>query len=171
MSDTAAKLAFAGQAFLSPEPAHLTALARELGDHAILEVLQHHPDHLELAYNNLFFNPAGTPCPPWQSAHGEEGRLMGDAHLRVLEWFRRHGIEPRTTNDPADHIGLILLFYSQLLRGNADPIEIQAFFRDHIQWIPDYCECVVRNTVHPFYRLLAERLSDWVQASLDPRET
>ncbi len=170
MSDTAAKFAFAGQAFLIPEPAHLTALARELDDHAILQALQHNPDHLEPAYNNLFFNPAGTPCPPWQSAHGEEGRLMGEAHLRILDWFRRHGIEPRTTDDPADHIGLILLFYSQLLRGKADPEDIKAFSHEHLQWIPDYCECIMRNTTHPFYRLLAERVHEWVQESGSARQ-
>ena len=159
MTETAAKFAFAGHAFLRPEPAHLAALARELGDPAFVEAIEQSPGALEPAYNHLFLNPGGTPCPPWQSAHAGEGRLMGEPHLRVLEWFRRYGIEPRAMNDPADHIGLLLLFYAELLRLGVEEVDLEVFRREHLAWIPAFCECVAREGRHPFYRLLAEQTS------------
>jgi TorA maturation chaperone TorD len=155
-AEQTAFLTFAGSAFLSPEPARLLALARELGDAEFVEILETQADGLEQDYNRLFLNPLGTPLPPWQDANQEEARLMGEAHLSALEWYRRFGVAPQRTSDPADHIGLLLLFYARLL--DDAPEEAEAFRIRHIDWIPEFCSKVETQAQHPFLRTLAQRL-------------
>ena len=75
--------------------------------------------------------------------------------MRALEWYRRYGVQPVTAQDPADHVGLLLIFYSRLLREGAREEVLAAFRRDHLLWIPAFCDCVEAETRHPFYRLLA----------------
>jgi TorA maturation chaperone TorD len=160
MNDVAARFSFAGNAFLSPDAGRLAALARQLEEPGFGEALSAAP--LEPEFNRLFLNPAGTPCPPWQSAHGTERRLMGEPHLQALDWYRRCGVEPAATNDPADHIGLLLLFYAALLEAGAEESERQAFARDHLAWVPAFCDSVKAETKHVFYRLLAVETRDLV---------
>ncbi len=120
------------------------------------------PDDQELQkeYVRLFLNPAGVPCPPWQSAQSEEHRLMGAAHLRALEWYRGEGVEPQSSNEPADHAGLLLLFYSHLLETGAPPGKLASFRTDHLVWIGEFCDCIRRQARQPFYRQLAETIQD-----------
>lgn len=141
---------------MSPEPARLLTLARELGDAAFIEILETQAEGLEQDYNRLFLNPLGTPLPPWQSANEEEARLMGEAHLSALEWYQRFGVTPQLAQDPADHIGLLLLFYARLLE--EAPETAGAFRARHIDWIPEFCSKVEEEAHHPFLRLLAQRV-------------
>lgn len=153
--DMAAQLTFSGSAFLSPEPAQLLALARELGDAGFIEALESNQSALEPEYNRLFLNPAGTPCPPWQGAHDHESHLMGESHLGALKWYRRYGAEPNASNEPADHIGLLLLFYANLLRSGVPENDTASFKADHLAWVPKFCELMEAEARHRFYRLLA----------------
>jgi len=155
MIDPAARFAFAGNAFLKPEPARLAELARELEDEVLAAEIERDPEGLEKEYYRLFLNPQGTPCPPWQSVHGEEKRLMGESHLQALEWFRRYGVEPASANEPADHIGLLLLFYAKLLESGAEEAELAAFRAAHLAWIPAFCDSLEAQAKHPFYAGLA----------------
>lgn len=157
MSRQAREFAFAGSAFLCADPARLLELAGELGDSCVLAALEAAPASLEPEYNRLFLNPAGSPCALWHSAHVGDGHLMGEPHLTALEWFRRYDVEPAAASDPADHIGLLLLFYARLLAAEASAEERSAFAAQHLAWIPALCESVLAETRHPFYRLLAER--------------
>jgi len=155
MTGTAAACAFLGHAFLKPDAAALSALAEDLNQPEARRALGDSQGTLEVDYNRLFLNPGGTPCPPWQSAHAAEPRLMGAAHLSALEWFRRYDVEPSATNDPADHVGLLLLFYAQLLDSGEDAETLALFREQHLGWIPAFCDCVEQHTRHPFYRLAA----------------
>ncbi len=157
MSRLAREFAFAGSAFLCNDPARLIELAGELGDSGVLQALEAAPASIEPEYNRLFLNPAGSPCALWQSAHVADGRLMGEPHLHALEWYRRYDVEPAAASDPADHVGLLLLFYARLLAAEAPAEERSAFAAGHLAWIPAFCESVLVETKHPFYRLLAER--------------
>jgi TorA maturation chaperone TorD len=155
MTTSVAKATFLGHAFLGSNAGALSTLAEELNLPEFRRALAEGGGTLEIEYNRLFLNPAGTPCPPWQSAHGEEPRLMGEAHLSALEWFRRFGVEPAATNEPADHIGLLLLFYAQLLQSDAGPEALDQFRVQHLSWIPSFCDSIEREATHPFYVAVA----------------
>jgi TorA maturation chaperone TorD len=162
MIDAASQFAFAGNAFLNPEPERLLDLARELGDEEFESSIGSAPELLEREYVRLFLNPGGSPCALWQSANTDDPRLMGEAHLGALEWFRRYGVEPSASNDPADHIGLLLLFYANLLRMGAEPGDLASFREKHLTWAARLFDCVEANARHPFYALLARRTRELV---------
>jgi TorA maturation chaperone TorD len=166
MSMAADAFAFAGNAFLSPDAAHLEELAAELGSASYLSALQAAPEALEQEYNRLFFNPAGTPCPLWQSAQGAEPQLMGESHLSALEWYRQYGVEPALGNDPADHIGLLLLFYARLLEEGIDEGPRSAFAQSHLAWVPAFCGRLEAEARHLFYRTLASETRMLTEAAL-----
>jgi TorA maturation chaperone TorD len=90
-------------------------------------------------YVRLFLSPNGAVCPPWQSvymaAEGELPRLMGTPHHSALQWYRRFGFEPSLESEPADHAGLLLLFYAHLIESGAPPEDLEAFSREHLSWL------------------------------------
>ncbi|MBS1854344.1 MAG: molecular chaperone TorD family protein [Acidobacteria bacterium] len=155
MSGEAATFSFLGNAFLSPDAVRLADPLCESGESEFVAAITAAP--LEPEFYRLFLNPAGTPCPPWQSAHGPERHLMGEPHLGALAWYRRFGVEPVTRNDPADHIGLLLMFYARLLEVDAAEEVRSRFAAEHLAWIPAFCDAIEKETRHPFYRLLAAR--------------
>ena len=157
MISIAAELAFLGNAFLRPDAGFLVELAKEVPLPDFEQLLLDGGGSLEIAYNRLFLNPGGSSCPLWQSAHGDELRLMGEAHLSALEWFRRYGVEPAATNDPADHIGLLLLFYARLLDSQTEAPALERFRAEHLAWIPEFCDSVERESKHPFYTAVSRR--------------
>lgn len=161
-------LAFTGKAFLSTDAAALRVMLAELRPHPLpaaasarlLEdceaALRGHAADLEAAYVRLFLDPAGAPCPPWQSAHSSDPQLMGEAHHSALNWYRTLGVEPKATNEPADHIGLLLTFAATLVSSGLDKETLERFYREHMAWMPAFCASVAREAGHPFYALLAE---------------
>jgi TorA maturation chaperone TorD len=84
---------------------------------------------------------------------------MGEAHASALEWYTRYGAAPRAAGDPADHIGLLLTFYAQLLAAGADADERQLFANRHLAWIPAFARSVATESRCEFYT----RLGQWVQ--------
>ncbi len=162
----AALFAFAGKAFLSSDPPVLLRMIGELRGRSLPqasfefalqgmeEAIREEPG-LEKEYVRLFFDPAGAPCPPFQSANTSDGRLMGAAHRSALAWFRAAGMEPKASSEPADHIGLLLAFYASMLEFET-PDVLDAFRDEHLTWVPAYCTRITLETRHPFYRLLAE---------------
>jgi TorA maturation chaperone TorD len=167
MKPAPAEVAFLGHVFLKPKYEELGALAEELVLPAWQRAVADDGARLELEYNRLFLNPLGTPCPPWQSANTEDQRLMGEAHLSALEWFRQYGVEPSATNDPADHVGLLLLFYAHLLETEAPPETVERFRAVHLDWIPRFCDTVQAATTLAFYRTVSGRLRDVAQRGFD----
>lgn len=118
----------------------------------------------EVEFYRLFFDPAGAPCPPWQSvyetAEGESPRLMGEAHRSALAWYRRYGFEPAVSSEPADHLGLLLLFYARLLAAGEDSATLEQFEREHLEWAPRFAACLEAQARHPRYQALARRLAE-----------
>jgi TorA maturation chaperone TorD len=154
--ETAPLAAFAGQAFLASDAGRLRALAAEIGALEFERVLAGDPLELEREYVRLFLAPEGAPCPPWQSVHGDPPQLMGDSHHSALAWYRSEGVEPHLGNEPADHAGLLLTFYARLLELGAPPERIAEFRRQHLAWLLQFSDGLLRHARHPFYRLLAE---------------
>lgn len=115
-------------------------------------------------YVRLFLSPQGAACPPWQSVYsaeeGEAPRLMGQAHHRALEWFRRYGFEPAAKTEPADHAGLLLLFAAHLLRQGEPESIRQAFEREHLRWLSRFATKLRSAARLPAYEALGEALED-----------
>ncbi len=162
----AAWFAFVGKGFLSPDAPVLLRMITDLRGRALPEAtlelmlgemeqaLDRNPSELRMEFVRLFFDPAGPPCPPFQSVN-TSNQLLGPAHRSALAWYHAAGIEPKTTAEPADHIGLLLAFYARILEFET-PDVLDAFREEHLTWIPAYCERVILETRHPFYRLLAD---------------
>ncbi len=146
----------------------MTSDPQELGQlysglaHSLLEAPADDPA-AEREYYRLFLSPEGAPCPPWQSvfmaAEGETPRLMGPAHHSALAWYRRYGFEPALETEPADHLGLLLLFYAHLLAAEAPEAEQALFEVQHLAWAPRFIERLERNAVHPRFVALAAELA------------
>ncbi|GIU74569.1 MAG: hypothetical protein KatS3mg004_1656 [Bryobacteraceae bacterium] len=124
------------------------------------------PEEQEAAieYYRLFFNPQGSPCPLWQSVYEqEEGKppqLFGDSHHRALAWYRRYGFEPAAKNEPADHLGLLLLFYAKLLADGEPADVLEKFENEHLRWAEQFVAKLKSEARHPYFRELAERLDE-----------
>ncbi|HBY60863.1 MAG TPA: hypothetical protein DEH78_13655 [Solibacterales bacterium] len=110
-------------------------------------------------YVRLFVSPQGAACPPWQSVWTEGGegpRLLGGPHQSALDWYRRHGFEPAAGSEPADHIGLLLIFYAHLLDTS---VEAAADFRAaHLAWAAPFARKLGAEARTDLYRLAAGRL-------------
>jgi TorA maturation chaperone TorD len=88
---------------------------------------------------------------------------MGPAHKRALEWYRAEGIEPAKENEPADHAGLLLVFFARLIGSGAPAERLAAFWQDHLEWIVGFCERIESETTHPFYRAWADAAARMVR--------
>jgi putative dimethyl sulfoxide reductase chaperone len=151
--------AFAGRAFLSTDSAALLETLDAIEDAPgvaaeLRAALSVDPEDLEREYVRLFLSPMGAPCPPWQSVYAPEPQLMGAAHHGALAWYQREGIEPAADNEPADHAGLLLLFFAKLLEKD-DAEVLREFHNQHLEWLISFCASVEEEARHPFYRLLA----------------
>lgn len=116
----------------------------------------------EKEFVRLFLSPQGALAPPWQSIYqenvGEEPRLMGPAHHAALAWYRKHGFEPAAGNEPADHLGLLLLFYAHLIAGDAGETTLALFEREHLAWAGLFIDRLRCHARHPVFVQLAASL-------------
>lgn len=146
---------------MNSDPQHLGRLYAGLAQ-SLLQAPADDPA-AEREYYRLFLSPEGAPCPPWQSvymaAEGEPPRLMGPAHHSALQWYRRYGFEPALDNEPADHLGLLLLFYAKLLTEDAPDTELAAFEEQHLAWAPRFVVKLEQYAQHPRFRALAAELA------------
>lgn len=117
---------------------------------------------LEREYVRLFLSPDGAPCPPWQSVYGTGRRLLGPEHHSARAWFRRYGVEPVTGSEPADHVGLLLLFYGQLAQAGVDERELALFRKQHLDWIVPFCERMWQSANEDDYRRLARDTAETI---------
>lgn len=143
------------------DPQNLAQLYAELGQ-ALLKTPADDPE-AELEYTRLFLNPQGAPCPPWQSVYmaeeGEKPRLMGRSHHSALEWYRSHGFQPAIENEPADHLGLLLLFYAHLLAAGESDETLAKFEQQHLAWAARFTGKLKEHARHPRFVQLASDLA------------
>jgi TorA maturation chaperone TorD len=158
-------LTLAGQALLQSDPALIgvpgdagSALADEI------RLAQAAPEAAKAEYDRLFFNPVGVECHFWQSVYANESRLFGPAHHSALEWFRRYGAEPQHSNEPADHLGLLLLFYARIIEEGEPAGVIDAYFNEHIAWASEFALKLQHHARHPLYLALAREIQTLVAA-------
>lgn len=153
------RLTLAGQVLLQSDPRSIGvpddaegALADEI------RLAQASPESSGIEYNRLFISPMGAVCHFWQSVYADEPRLFGPAHHSALEWFRRHGAEPQNAQEPADHLGLLLLFYARLVEEGEPAETIAGFFREHLTWAAEFASKLQQEARHPLYLALAREL-------------
>lgn len=123
-----------------------------------LRLAQGVPEPAAIEYSRLFISPLGAVCPPWQSVHSSEPRLMGPAHHNAMAWFREFGIEPALPNEPADHLGLQLVFFAELLNTDEPDETLGRFFEEQLQWGQALAEKLIENARHPLYLSLGREL-------------
>jgi TorA maturation chaperone TorD len=161
---TPTHFAFAGRALLDTDARRLRAALDAIGERdealeRMSEVLAAAGQELEIEYVRLFLDPRGAPCSPWQSAHEEEGRLMGNAHQSARLWYARYGATPQADTEPADHAGLLLMFYAQMMAAGVEAQELSQFAQRHLSWIPAFAAKVSQEARHPLYSILGPWLS------------
>lgn len=161
-------LTLAGQVLLQSDPA-LIAVPSDAGIALSDEIrlAQTVPDAAVLEYSRLFLNPTGVECHLWQSVYADEPRLFGPAHHSALEWFRRYGAEPQMSNEPADHLGLLLLFYARLIE-EGEPADVTvAYFNEHIAWATEFTSKLQQQARHPLYLALAREIQSILAAGVN----
>lgn len=149
-------LTLAGQVLLRSDTRAIAvpdAPAGALADEVLLA--QAAPEAAELEYNRLFLDPLGASCHLWQSVHTDQPRLLGPAHHSALDWFRRYGAEPQNTAEPADHLGLLLLFCARLIEAGEPAETVGAFMGEHIAWAAAFASKLQQEARHPLYLALA----------------
>jgi TorA maturation chaperone TorD len=167
-SQSLLSLTLAGQALLQSDP-NLIAVPGDaespLADE--IRLAQAAPEPAKSEYDRLFFNPIGVECHFWQSVYANESRLFGPAHHSALDWFRRYGAEPQHSNEPADHLGLLLLFYARLIEEGEPADVIGAYFNEHIAWASEFALKLQQHARHPLYLVLARELQSILAAGPD----
>ncbi len=111
---------------------------------------------------------------PWESVYFNQQRLVFQKQtLQVREWYARYNLQAERINrEPDDHIGLELIFVSQLATRAAQAIEqgepqaadelLRAegqFLSEHLlRWGPAFGRLVVQHAETDFYRGLGHLL-------------
>ena len=109
-------------------------------------------------FAGVFQNPA-APVPLWESFWVSSERLYftQETH-KVLQWYRTFGLELVAQNEPADHLGLEMLFVAILLQGAAkgSPQHEEAlglFWQEHLGVWASPCLDALQKTVEtPFWQ-------------------
>lgn len=122
-----------------------------------------------VAHAKLFLGPFEILVAPWGSFYlEEEPRLMGPTSHYVAGAYAEAGLAPgEKLKDTPDHVKHELEFMYFLAFNEAttgDPVwaeRQERFWQEHLgRWLPRFAEELEKADIHPFYRALAETVSD-----------
>ena len=123
-------------------------------------------------YRRLFVGPAAKVAPPWGSVYTDKDMVVfGASTLALKSWLRCHGITVAKgeSDEPEDHIGTMLSLMGWLVQNK--PEALSEYLQNHLlTWAGHFLGIVESQSVHPFYRGLAEltRLSlDGIQREMN----
>lgn len=123
-----------------------------------------------------FYHIFGLNVLPYESTFLEPDNVLeGPVTERVLGDYWRAGFRPDIKSQSADHIGLELIFLSDLCRTQAEALEDQrvdiasnmeaeatSFLENHLlHWLPGFVQAVYQQDM-PFYTSLADITLDLV---------
>ena len=113
----------------------------------------------------VFLRPDLHPSPYESLYHfpqGETPKLWGKTTREVKAFYESTGLtlDEETTLVP-DHLALELLFMSYLIR-NALAEQQEIFLKEHLLWVPEYCDEVRKHASTPFYREVATLLKEFI---------
>ncbi len=139
-------------------------------------------EDLAVEYARLFLGP-GKHISPHESVHhqredGDWGTLWGAATVEVKKFIETIGLEyePDYKGMP-DHVSVEFEFMAVLARREAKAwaesdeaiarscVAMQKkFLKEHlIQWIPDFCQKVIKQAELPFYHAVAELTRSFIE--------
>jgi putative dimethyl sulfoxide reductase chaperone len=124
-------------------------------------------------FTRLFIGPFQTLAPPYGSYYLEEGRVMGESTMMVLNAYVEAGLKLHERyKDLPDHLAAEFEFLYFLLSNSvllaeagaeAESKEILRVYHEFLQglllpWIPDFCRRITDNTHLEFFHVLASAL-------------
>ena len=128
-------------------------------------------DKMRAEYTRLFIGLDKVIAPPWESVHlGKDRLIFQERTLDVRAWYKSFGLEAEKLHqEPDDHIGLELLFLSQLAAQGIQALNEQdnprfeeilnaqrEFLKHHLgAWALTWCGLVEKNARTDFYNGLA----------------
>ena len=171
--------------FQADEGTTLAEFVASLKDADLAEVTQKtHSD-----YARLFLNMSANPVYTSESVYvSDEHLIMREQRDQVVDIYRLNGLEvDKAFGQPEDHIAIEMLFMAHLCEqmgellkeaqvAGADTetldVRIQTmldaqkgFYDAHlIQWIPDFCDLIVKEAKTLFYKGVAEYLNEFMKA-------
>jgi TorA maturation chaperone TorD len=135
-------------------------------------------ESLQCDYGALFIGPFQTLAPPYASVYLNEGIIMGDSTIQVMECYSAVGLEVNQEEGLIpDHISIELEFIHHCLlkymeSGDTSYYDLHtAFITEHMyKWIPDFISRILSSDVTGYYRDLAKFFAvffekDFYQAS------
>lgn len=126
---------------------------------------------IEIEYTYLFINAIShLPAPPYESAYGSEGLLMGRAASQVLRAYRDAGLAMcEDYGLLPDHLTTELEFMAYLVEQEAVTLRVassqaeawqarqQRFLAEHLlRWSPVFLARVAKYARRPFYLRIAD---------------
>jgi anaerobic sulfite reductase subunit A len=123
------------------------------------------PDELQRDFARIFLSQDLHPSP-YESLYnfsvGEKPRLWGKATEEVNAFYEASGLFlDEETNPVPDHLALELLFMNYLIQNGL--VEQQGMFlKEHLFWVPEYCDEVQKHAATPFYREVAKILKEFM---------
>jgi TorA maturation chaperone TorD len=148
------------QFFLNPPDEETLAILRQ---DFLLESRESLPDISE-EFDELLRYPSGRLQPIESLYTGQ----MVSAHRDIRSIYAAAGLGLDDTYDVApDHLSLEFLFMSYLIENGKREME-QKFLEQHlINWVPYYCEEVMKQSQTIFYREIAEIVKDFLISESD----
>ncbi len=143
------------------EEAIADQLMKESGKYSIIE--------LKVEYTRLFIGPFKTLASPYSSLYFGEKTLMGDATVRVKEFYGEAGLEfDKSVNETPDHAVIETEFLYYLINNEIEALQNNnydlakdlnakqsEFLKTHyLPWIPKMCGLVVENTKIEYFKIL-----------------
>jgi TorA maturation chaperone TorD len=142
-------------------------------------------EDLAVEYTHLFLGP-GKHISPHESVHhqredGQWGKLWGASTVEVKRFIEATGLSYNEEfKGLPDHISVEFEFMQQLtLREEKawkeDPGQAQAcrqvenrFIQEHlINWVPSFCEKVIKETESPFYHAMAALTRSFIELEME----
>lgn len=123
------------------------------------------PDEIGTDFARIFLSPDLHPSP-YESLYnfpvGEKPRLWGKATGEVNASYEAAGLilDEETPFIP-DHLALELLFMNYLIQ-NGRVEQQKTFLREHLLWVPEYCNEVQKHAATPFYKEVAIILKEFI---------
>jgi TorA maturation chaperone TorD len=143
----------------APEAETLDTIKRDFGLEAKETV-----EEVRADFSALFLSPGGK-APPLESLYAEDG---ADASESVEGFYYRSGLTFEEEYELVpDHITLEFLFMSYLIDSNNRELQ-EKFLEEHLSnWVPYYCEEVIRQARTTFYREIAEIARDFIESEYE----
>jgi TorA maturation chaperone TorD len=134
-------------------------------------------EQIEGEYHRLFATSVAVPPCESSYGYGDKGTVL----LDVSGFYQAFGLDGNRAQEPVDSIGHELEFMSVLAlkealgehQGLFEAVAVtveaeQGFLQDHLgRWYTVLAERLLTQSAQPFYQILAQLLTQWIQQDLE----